>query len=398
MLAARRTIVSRRRLSMQMKIVCKNRFASPASPAYSAGHGRAEARWITRRCCATRACASPSRAAIILEILHAAEGHPDAAQIFERAVARDSRISLATVYRTMRALEESRRHPAPRLRRRPGALRAGARRHHDHLIDLDTGEVIEFASHAHRGAAGGDRRAARLRDRAPPARALRPQAQGGVTPRRTARARARRGSPSARTAAAPARPSTRVKRGAARALAAQRRAQSSGVDRQRRRAAARAAGAPGERRTGGARPSASASPSGRCSGSGVVTASERRARRRRSVSRSTSLPSAPRDRGRAGADRRRGAVEPPVAEARSGAGRAAGRRGARQRASRIATSVCFTEVLLSMIAARVHRLLHRCSPMLPPRGSNGRRGEVGNGRAPQQSEGRSSVPHARGHP
>ena len=44
---------------------------------------------------------------IILEILHKAEGHPDAAQIFERAQAMDSRISLATVYRTMRALEES---------------------------------------------------------------------------------------------------------------------------------------------------------------------------------------------------------------------------------------------------------------------------------------------------
>ena len=44
---------------------------------------------------------------IILEILHDSEGHPDAAQILERAVARDSRISLATVYRTMKALEES---------------------------------------------------------------------------------------------------------------------------------------------------------------------------------------------------------------------------------------------------------------------------------------------------
>ena len=44
---------------------------------------------------------------IILEILHEAEGHPDATQIFERAVAMDSRISLATVYRTMKALEES---------------------------------------------------------------------------------------------------------------------------------------------------------------------------------------------------------------------------------------------------------------------------------------------------
>ena len=82
---------------------------------------------------------------IILEILLGSEGHPDATQIFERAVAMDSRISLATVYRTMKALEESgaiQRHAfggGPARFEAPGA-------HHDHLIDLDTGEVIEFAS------------------------------------------------------------------------------------------------------------------------------------------------------------------------------------------------------------------------------------------------------------
>ncbi len=82
---------------------------------------------------------------IILGILLGADGHPDAAHIFERAVAMDSRISLATVYRTMKALEESgaiQRHAfagGPARFEAPGA-------HHDHLIDLDTGEVIEFAS------------------------------------------------------------------------------------------------------------------------------------------------------------------------------------------------------------------------------------------------------------
>ena len=91
------------------------------------GHGRdAAKRWTTRRCCATPGLRITKPRRIILEILHATEGHPDAAQIFERAVARDSRISLATVYRTMKALEEIRRDPAPRLRRRAGALRAGA--------------------------------------------------------------------------------------------------------------------------------------------------------------------------------------------------------------------------------------------------------------------------------
>ncbi len=82
---------------------------------------------------------------IILEILHNAEGHPDAAQIFERAVAMDSRISLATVYRTMKALEESgtiQRHAFGDGPARFEQAQEG--QHHDHLIDTETGEVIEF--------------------------------------------------------------------------------------------------------------------------------------------------------------------------------------------------------------------------------------------------------------
>lgn len=82
---------------------------------------------------------------IILEIVLGAEGHPDATQIFERAVAMDSRISLATVYRTMKALEESGAIERHAFGGGPARFEAPAA-HHDHLIDIDTGEVIEFAS------------------------------------------------------------------------------------------------------------------------------------------------------------------------------------------------------------------------------------------------------------
>lgn len=84
---------------------------------------------------------------LILEILHDMEGHPDAAQIFERAVAMDSRVSLATVYRTMKALEESgaiQRHAFAGGPARFEQAQEGE--HHDHLIDIETGEVIEFAN------------------------------------------------------------------------------------------------------------------------------------------------------------------------------------------------------------------------------------------------------------
>ena len=83
---------------------------------------------------------------IILEILHKAEGHPDASQIFERAQAMDSRISLATVYRTVRALEESGAIQRHAFAGGPSRFEEAPSAHHDHLIDLDTGEVIEFTS------------------------------------------------------------------------------------------------------------------------------------------------------------------------------------------------------------------------------------------------------------
>jgi Fur family ferric uptake transcriptional regulator len=83
---------------------------------------------------------------IILEILHRSEGHPDAAQIFEQAAAMDSRISLATVYRTMKALEESGAIQRHAFGHGPARFEQAHVGHHDHLIDVDTGEVVEFTS------------------------------------------------------------------------------------------------------------------------------------------------------------------------------------------------------------------------------------------------------------
>ena len=81
----------------------------------------------------------------ILGILSETEDHPDALEIFRRAVAVDPSISLSTVYRTMKLLGDMgaiHRH----------AFEGGPSRfehatdHHDHLIDIETGDVIEFKS------------------------------------------------------------------------------------------------------------------------------------------------------------------------------------------------------------------------------------------------------------
>ncbi len=80
----------------------------------------------------------------IVQVLEQADDHPDVETIHARAAAIDPSISLATVYRTVNLFEE-----AGILERREfGDGRArwedAERDHHDHLIDVQTGEVIEF--------------------------------------------------------------------------------------------------------------------------------------------------------------------------------------------------------------------------------------------------------------
>lgn len=83
---------------------------------------------------------------VILRILSDTEDHPDAMEIFNRASEIDAGISLSTVYRTMKLLEELgtiHRHEFEGGRAR---FEQAGEEHHDHLIDIDTGDVIEFQS------------------------------------------------------------------------------------------------------------------------------------------------------------------------------------------------------------------------------------------------------------
>lgn len=80
----------------------------------------------------------------IARVLQAADDHPDVEELYARASAVDPRISLATVYRTVKLLEES--GILEKLEFGDGRARYedADRDHHDHLIDIHTGEVIEF--------------------------------------------------------------------------------------------------------------------------------------------------------------------------------------------------------------------------------------------------------------
>jgi len=81
---------------------------------------------------------------VIAQVIAESDDHPDVELLHQRASALDDRISIATVYRTVRLFEESgilTRHDFGDGRSRYEEV---ADDHHDHLIDIDSGEVIEF--------------------------------------------------------------------------------------------------------------------------------------------------------------------------------------------------------------------------------------------------------------
>jgi len=81
---------------------------------------------------------------VIARVLSDADDHPDVELVYRRAVEVDPRISIATVYRTVKLLEEAsilERHDFGEGRAR---YEEATEEHHDHLIDVQSGEVIEF--------------------------------------------------------------------------------------------------------------------------------------------------------------------------------------------------------------------------------------------------------------
>ena len=81
---------------------------------------------------------------IIAKIMSESSDHPDVDELYKRASKIDSRISIATVYRTVKLFEESgilAKHEFKGGKARYEKLNES---HHDHLIDIKTGEIIEF--------------------------------------------------------------------------------------------------------------------------------------------------------------------------------------------------------------------------------------------------------------
>ncbi|MBM3491698.1 MAG: transcriptional repressor [Alphaproteobacteria bacterium] len=96
------------------------------------------------RLCVDRGLRMTGQRRVVARVLSEARDHPDVEEVHRRAAAINRRISIATVYRTLRLFEEA--GIIARLEFGEGRARYERKsdEHHDHLIDTSTGQVIEF--------------------------------------------------------------------------------------------------------------------------------------------------------------------------------------------------------------------------------------------------------------
>ena len=83
---------------------------------------------------------------VIAKVLSKSDDHPDANMVFKRSSKVDSKISMATVYRTMKLFEDTNIVVVRDFGDGRSRYEIFSNEHHDHLIDTESGEVIEFVN------------------------------------------------------------------------------------------------------------------------------------------------------------------------------------------------------------------------------------------------------------
>jgi Fur family ferric uptake transcriptional regulator len=83
---------------------------------------------------------------VIAKILSKSDDHPDANMVYKRSSKIDSKISMATVYRTMKLFEDTNIIVVRDFGDGRSRYEIFSNEHHDHLIDIETGDVIEFVN------------------------------------------------------------------------------------------------------------------------------------------------------------------------------------------------------------------------------------------------------------
>ncbi len=96
--------------------------------------------------CAAKGMRMTEQRRVIARVLAGSDDHPDVEELYRRCIKVDDRISISTVYRTVRLFEDSGIIERHDFREGRARYETSPEAHHDHLINLRTGEVIEFQS------------------------------------------------------------------------------------------------------------------------------------------------------------------------------------------------------------------------------------------------------------
>ena len=83
---------------------------------------------------------------IIAKVMSESDNHPDVDELHKKVNKHDSKISIATVYRTVKLFEEAGILAKHDFKGTKARYEETTREHHDHLIDINTGEIIEFVN------------------------------------------------------------------------------------------------------------------------------------------------------------------------------------------------------------------------------------------------------------
>ena len=94
--------------------------------------------------CISRGVKLTGQRKIIARVMSEAEDHPDVDELYKRVTKIDSKISIATVYRTVKLFEEAGILAKHDFKGGKARYEEISESHHDHLIDIKTGEIIEF--------------------------------------------------------------------------------------------------------------------------------------------------------------------------------------------------------------------------------------------------------------
>ena len=83
---------------------------------------------------------------LIAKVMSESDDHPDVDELHRRVIKLDSKVSIATVYRTVKLFEEAGIVSKHDFKGTKARYEQTSKEHHDHLIDINTGEIIEFVN------------------------------------------------------------------------------------------------------------------------------------------------------------------------------------------------------------------------------------------------------------